>query len=384
MTKSPKFQAQDVHAFVQTVFGEDLHARRVLSLASGVVGVMHSASLAIHAIGQGLAQAQGLAPKHAVKQINGLLSNQGLDLDDLLPLWAGFVIAQRTELLVTLDWTEFDHDDHSTLCLNLVTSHGRATPLLWKTVEKSTLEDRQKGYELDLLDRLHDMLPPGVRVTLLADRGFGDQKLYKALGEWGFDFVIRFKGNIQVHFADETVATAHELTPKSGHAKLYRDVMVTAKKTPVAGVVCVHQKGMKDAWHLATSRRDLNARELVRCYGRRFSTEENFRDTKDIHFGLGLSATHIKDCDRRDRLLLLAAMAEALLTLLGAAAEQVGLDKVLKVSTTTKRTHSLFRQGQYWYGAIPTMCEEWLRPLMEAFASIVSGHQIFSAIFGVI
>jgi hypothetical protein len=26
--------------------------------------------------------------------------------------------------------------------------------------------------------------------------------------------------------------------------------------TPVAGVVCVHARGMKEAWHLATSRRD--------------------------------------------------------------------------------------------------------------------------------
>jgi hypothetical protein len=140
---------------------------------------------------------------------------------------------------------------------------------------------------------------------------------------------------------------------------------------------------MKDAWHLATSRRDMTASQLVKCYGRRFSTEENFRDTKDPRYGLGLSATHIKDCDKRDRLLL-AAMAQVLLTLLGAAAEQVGLDKVLKVNTTKKRTHSLFRQGLYWYGAIPNMREEWLRPLMEAFAQLVSAHPFFSQIFGAI
>ncbi len=53
---------------------------------------------------------------------------------------------------------------------------------------------------------------------------------------------------------------------------------------------------------------------MVKLYGKRFTTEENFRDTKDIKFGLGISATHIGKPQRRDRLLLVCAMAQALLT----------------------------------------------------------------------
>ena len=74
----------------------------------------------------------------------------------------------------------------------------------------------------------------------------------------------------------------------------------------------------------------------------------------EAHFGMGLSATHIRDAGRRDTLLLLAAIAHALLTLLGAASEKTGMDAYLKVNTSKTRTHSLFRQGAYWYGAIPT------------------------------
>lgn len=44
-----------------------------------------------------------------------------------------------------------------------------------------------------------------------------------------------------------------------------------------------------------------------------------FRDAKDVHFGMALSATDIRNTDRRDRLLFLGAIAHALLTLLGAA-----------------------------------------------------------------
>jgi len=47
--------------------------------------------------------------------------------------------------------------------------------------------------------------------------------------------------------------------------------------------------------------------------------EPGFRDTKDLRFGMGLSVLRIGDPQRRDRLLLLNALAILLLTLLGAA-----------------------------------------------------------------
>ncbi|WP_194862969.1 hypothetical protein [Myxococcus sp. AB036A] len=54
-------------------------------------------------------------------------------------------------------------------------------------------------------------------------------------------------------------------------------------------------------------------------------------------------------------MLLVSAMAVALLTLLGAAAEDAGLDRMLEANTVTRRTHSLFNQGLYFYGALPMM-----------------------------
>ena len=34
-----------------------------------------------------------------------------------------------------MDWTDFDDDNQATIMLSLVTNHGRATPLLWLTVD---------------------------------------------------------------------------------------------------------------------------------------------------------------------------------------------------------------------------------------------------------
>lgn len=65
----------DVGAFVGGLFGVDLHAERVGSLAGATFCVMQSASLAVAMIGQALAQAGGLVTKHAIKQVDRMLSN---------------------------------------------------------------------------------------------------------------------------------------------------------------------------------------------------------------------------------------------------------------------------------------------------------------------
>ena len=380
-----RLRPADIHRFVEKLVGDDFHAKRVLSLGDAVTGTIHSATLGVHAIGQGLAQAQGLNPKHAVKQVDRLLSNAGVSLEDFFGHWVPFVIGAREDVHVALDWTDFDADDHCTIALYLITSHGRATPLLWRTVEKSTLEGWRNNHEDDVLTLLARLRPTCTkRVTVLADRGFGDQKLYPFLVSLGLDFVIRFRGIVHVQAPDGQIRPAADWLAPTGRAMKIRGAKVTSDRTPVAAVVCVRAPGMKEPWFLATSRGDWTATQTIKAYGKRFSIEESFRDIKDARFGMGLKATHIGDPSRRDRLLLLAAMSQALLTLLGAACEETGLDRKLKANTVKRRTHSLFTQGCYWYGAIPTMPDEWLGPLMAAFGRLVSEQRAFAQVFGVL
>src|SRR5580700_4061111 len=282
-----------VKTFIENIFTSDMHAARVLSLSNGVVGVLHAAALAIHASGQAYAKVANLKPKNGVKQVDRLLSKAGFDMSVVIKPWVRFVVGVRKEIVVALDWTDFEKDDHTTLCAYWVPANGRATMLR--------------------------------KVAVTDDRS----------------------------------------------AKIPAVVVVRAPK-------------MKEAWCLATTLSTRKASEVVKLYGKRFSIEETFRDEKNLHFGMGLSATHIRDAARRDRLLLLAAIAHALLTLLGAASEEAGLDKYLKVNTVKRRTHSLYRQGLYWYDCIPTMREDWLRPLMVAFDRIVREQAVFHEVLGII
>jgi Transposase DDE domain len=377
-------QVRDVRKFLDGVLDEDIHTKRVESLANATLGVMTGASLAVAVIGRSLAQARGLLTKHAVKQVDRLLSNPGIDVWDLFARWVPEIVGPRKSIVVAMDWTDFDADGQATLALNLVTRHGRATPLMWLSVLKDELTDARNDYEDACLRRLAEVLPTGVDVTILADRGFADAKLFSFLDELGFGYVIRFRSNILVSAADGPTRPAGDWVGQSGRARKLRAARITAARCPVGAVVCVQAKGMKEAWCLAASDAAAASRQIIDLYSKRWSVEPSFRDTKDLRFGMGLSTVHISDPQRRDRLLLLNAFAVVLLTLLGAAGESLGMDRHLKSNTVKTRTHSLFRQGCMLYDLIPNMPEHRLRPLMERYAELLQQSRVISDAFAII
>src|SRR3954451_23055881 len=184
--RSADTRLAEVRGFIAGLFQQDLHAKRVEALSGATLGVMTSASLAVSVIGQALAQARGLVTKHAIKQVDRLLSNQGIDVWDSFAHWVPHVVGARRQILVALDWNEFGRNGQATLALHLVTGHGRATPLLWLSVWKDELSERHNDYEDACLARLQALMPPGCAVTILADRGFGGHKLFGLLDDLGF------------------------------------------------------------------------------------------------------------------------------------------------------------------------------------------------------
>jgi hypothetical protein len=266
----------------------------------------------------------------------------------------------------------------------LKTKHGRSTPLVWLTVQKSTLKGVRNEVEDAVLLRLRELIAAEVKVTLLADRGFADQKLYALLKQLGFEYVVRFRQCISVTTPKAERRPAAGWVPDSGRALRLLAARVTDDEAQVGAVVCVKKKDMKEPWCLATSLATATAAQVVALYARRFCTEETFRDIKDLRFGMGLSSMRIAEPERRDRLLLVSALAMALLTLLGDAGERLGMERYLKANTVKSRTYSLFRQGCFYYQALPMMPEAQLRPLVELFGQLVREQPVFRGAFGVI
>ncbi len=86
--------------------------------------------------------------------------------------------------------------------------------------------------------------------------------------------------------------------------------------------------GKAMAW---ARREDVTSKHVVDTYGRRFTSEEMFQDVKDLEFGVGLMEVRVKTPERRDRPLLISALAQSLLTLLGAP-EQLHIGRLARES----------------------------------------------------
>ena len=53
--RTPRDRSEFVHEFLSRIFADDLHSKRVFSLANGALGVMTAAALAVSLVGQALA-----------------------------------------------------------------------------------------------------------------------------------------------------------------------------------------------------------------------------------------------------------------------------------------------------------------------------------------
>jgi hypothetical protein len=91
------FSFAEVRQVLGGVLGPDLHAKRIDSLCDAALGVLHSGSLAVAAIGHGPAaawqteQAYHQAGRPAVVE-------PGVNVDDIQALWVPYIVGARTSM----------------------------------------------------------------------------------------------------------------------------------------------------------------------------------------------------------------------------------------------------------------------------------------------
>ena len=171
-----------------------------------------------------------------------LLSNQGIDIDAALRHWVPYVVGPRGSINVAMDWTEFDADGQATILLSLLTRHGRATPLVWLTVDTATLKNHRNEYEYQALVR------PGGRPRRRTSRcvslpiaGSAIPKLYRVLTE-ELKFNYRHPVPAATSWYDRRgrrgTATAAAWVGPGGRARVLRNALVTAERYQVGTVLC--------------------------------------------------------------------------------------------------------------------------------------------------
>ena len=133
-----QFGREELEGLMDEVFGGEVHAQRLASLTDGVDGVLHAASLGVRAIGQGLAVAQGLVPRHAIKQVDRLLSNPKLSMAQVFGCWVPFVVGEGGDLFTSLTELQTGTNAGGT-----VMQTSRARSPVWETVTRSEIKDQR-------------------------------------------------------------------------------------------------------------------------------------------------------------------------------------------------------------------------------------------------
>ena len=305
------------HLFIfshfSALFGSHMHAKRVLSLASATLGVLHSHSLAIYSIGNALSLVCGLERKHAIKQIDRLLTNTKLNVWQLFAIRTPSVVSPFPDISLSLDWLEFRIDGHSTLLINMLTPQG-AVPLLWKTYKTSSLHGQRPTQERALLTRLKHSLPSNIRVTVLADT---DQI---ALIDWlvpslGFSYIVRIDAQELVGYSQQPPLLARECLSPTGRTRTLKNIELTLQRSQVARLYCYCKRDQKDPFFLASNREELNSTQAWRLYTQHRPLHLHKRHSKDTRalqayvLGSDMGELRITSIVRRDRLLLLSVLA---------------------------------------------------------------------------
>jgi hypothetical protein len=164
----------------------------------------------------------------------------------------------------------------------------------------------------------------GVKVILLADRGFGRAALAAFCRRQGFSYLIRIQPKVTVKLKG-FCGKLLDYPIRKGIAKVLKDVAYRADGAVSQHVVVRWRTDLPpkrdECWFLMTDLKG-TAHQLCALYARRMTIEQLFRDHKSKRNGWSLRDTQLKTPQRLDRLLLVLALAYLLLCGLGLIAQK--------------------------------------------------------------
>ncbi len=107
--------------------------------------------------------------------------------------------------------------------------------------------DEYKG----LLDAAVKLLPVGVKVVFLADRGFADTDLMRHVKGLGWHFRIRIKSNFLV-YCDDVFCSVDEFPIGPGEAMFLNRVCLTHDKYGSVHLALGYSPDGKERWYIAS------------------------------------------------------------------------------------------------------------------------------------
>lgn len=311
-----------------------IHKTRLNCLMSTCITASTSNKLFLTGLGRGIVSDNKTSSN--IEKVNRLLGNKHLHLER-----ASFYASMASQLIpewmspwIHIDWSCINPTTNLYLLRASLSAKGRSIVIYEECYSKK--KENNHAVHQQFLKNLKAILPPCQPPVIVTDAGFR-APWFIAVRQLGWHFVGRLRNKNLVlmedtpiwqlsasFFEQATGAPTHLgralLTEEKKvpiHLVLYkgknknRHKRTLNKKMSASGMSKRHSKAAKEPWLLVTSllqSRD-NPNHIVNIYRQRMRIEENFRDTKCPHYGLGLKNSLTRSPERMDILLLIAAIA---------------------------------------------------------------------------
>jgi hypothetical protein len=356
-----------------------VHATRLSAVVKSVEGIVSGGRLTPATIGRNL---PGSArPKNGIKCVDRLLGNPHMARDRFFVFLAlaRHLLRGCARPVILVDWTQAG-GTHEAL-VAAVPIGGRALPIYLEVHPLKKLGNA--AVEKQFLCALKAILPQECRGVVVSDAGFKGP-FFQAVLELGWDFLGRVRGttkaialNGQTISKEEFYARASITPADLGPFGLFvkqripcRLVLVRKRRRPgrkPPPPKCKEERELRqaalDPWLLATSLPEGDANYIVSLYAKRMQIEETFRDAKNHRFGWSLGGVRLSSPQRTAALLVLAALALVVITLIGMGAERRGAHRAYQANTEKRRVLSFFvlacailRKGDHEHVSLEDFC----------------------------
>ena len=328
-----------------------MHAARRRALNDAVVSAVNGRSLSL--VGLALGVPRPTRVRHRVKCVDRLLGSRHLQACrlDLYAALAHHWLAGLPQLLIVIDWSSLSPDMQWHWLRASVVCDGRSVTLYEEVHPRKHLGNLTVHKRF--LERLAHVLPASDRPPIvMTDAGFRNP-WFRLVAARGWSWLGRVRNRDYVKPADagdwqpakDLYAQARSTAENLGLYDTVRNHplrcrLVLVKRVPKgrkhrypSGKEQRHSPARKCAarnrepWLLSCSPEleHLSAGALVRLYAQRMRIEEEFRDTKNLVLGAGLSASRSRGALRLQALLLIGHLAQLARRLIGEAARHAQL-----------------------------------------------------------
>jgi len=279
------------------------------------------------------------------RRIRRWLGNSRINVHRLYKPIIQAVLANWEEecLDVSLDTTQF-WDDYCLIRLAVV-HRGRALPLAWRVLKHSSATIAFDEYQ-EMLVHTARYLPLGVKIILLADRGFIHTAAMDTVRCLGWHYRIRLKSNTWLWRSKGGWIQPKAFHLARGEALCFQNVKL-------------HKQQWYGPVHVILGRNNLNGELWVvvsdepttlktfQEYALRFDIEELFKDEQSS--GWNLQKSEIRSVCALSRLCFILALATLYVTAQGVAVVEQGKRRLVDVHWF--RGNSYFRIGIDWIHA---------------------------------